>query len=196
MNNEQQIREIVQEELKKSGQGNQYNVTPTSSHTHNGIDSQRVSHNNIIPSTTSLISLNTFASENLTLETIQGITTITLNGIAADNYDQAVTSKATISGHAQLGNCFEYKQTSVSSTYIKAVGNQKSFLQASNSMFIDTTDLTKTKVFATDAHLLYVADGAGNLVAQVEIIKWATNSITFQITLATHWQIFWYLSMS
>lgn len=44
---EEQIRNIVKQELAQNRQGNQFNVSPTSLHTHNGIDSQKLLFTNL-----------------------------------------------------------------------------------------------------------------------------------------------------
>ncbi len=196
MNNEEQISKIVQEIYQKNATSREFSVSTTNFHTHNGTDSQRVKQNDLINGTTSIISLNIFATETDILDTIQNVTQITLNGIASNNYGQAVSQKAVLNGHAQLGNCFNYSQTTVNSTHIKTIGNYKPFLQTFDSMFIDTTDLTKAKVGAGAGHFVYVLDGGGNVVAQIDIIKWTGTSIILQTTLSTHWQVFLYLSMS
>lgn len=48
--NEQQIRDIVQSELKKYDERNQFGLSPIPSHAHNGVDSQQISFTDLVNS--------------------------------------------------------------------------------------------------------------------------------------------------
>lgn len=196
---EEQIKQIVRQELSQSKQGNQFNVSQTSFHTHNGIDSQKIKQSNIIPSTTSVAHLLTQTSETFTIDTLQNITQLRLDGIASNGLGQ----KASINGSAQLGNCFLYSPTTVSVSELTTQGGSfEPFLQTFNEIYIDTTDLTNTRILASEGYIAAVADqnytntALPPNIATLEIIKWTGSSITFKSTLATNWFINFFLSMS
>lgn len=190
---EEKIRQIVRQELDRDNQGNTFNVSSISFHKHTGTDSPKIRQGDLILNTTSEISLNTINNETLTLDTIHNINYITLNGIATNGLGQ----KASINGNAQLGNCFKYAQNNTNLTHIlTTAGSENQFLQSFNTVYIDTTSLAKMKVGAGIDHLIYVQDDLGNVVAQTDIIQWTGSSIVFKTTLATNWQIYWFLSMS
>lgn len=48
--NEEQIRRIVREELRRGSSENRFKLNPIQRHLHNGIDSPQISQNNVIPS--------------------------------------------------------------------------------------------------------------------------------------------------
>ena len=211
---EEDIKNLIQSELANNRQQNQFTVTPTSFHTHNGIDSPRVKQNNIINGTTSAAHLETLTSEIFTLDTIQNITQLTLCGVALNGLGQ----KASLNGNAQLGKCFLYSPSSISLSEITTNGGSyEPFLQTFSETYIDTsfttavigattvltsTGLANARVLAGEGYIAAVADQNYTdatlppNIATLSIIKWTGSSITFKSVLAANWHINFFLSMS
>lgn len=200
---ETKFREIAQEVYDQNQAKNQNATFVVPKHVHNGVDSPRISQDNIDAGTYSAINLISSKSETFTIETFPNIDHITLYGVAADGLGR----KATINGSAFIGNCFAYgNQGGGSVSYVNMVGGQYSnIIQVCNSAYFDTTtstfDTAHVKVLAAGSvganvgNLIYVFDGT-NIVASMLIVSWTENTITFQTTLATNWYVNFYLIMS
>ena len=113
-----------------------------------------------------------------------------------------ITRKSTVNGFGQLGNCYRYNFPSNITNVPTRGGDYEPFLQSSNAIYVDTNNLLNTKVSASgdsksvQGSILYVADEYGVVVASILLTQWLGNAITFKVSLATGWQIKYYLSMS
>ena len=196
---ENKIREIANQVYQENQAKNQNTTFVVPKHIHNGVDSPRVSQDNIESGTYAVVNLISSTSETFTIETFPNIDHLTIYGIAADGLGR----KSIINGVAFIGNCFAYENGSGS--YINLKGQYSNIIQSCNSAYFDTTgafDTTDVRVNAAGSigtggldALIYVKDNV-NEVATMKIVSWTNNTITFKTTLAANWYVNFYLSMS
>lgn len=198
---EQQIRDIAQKVFDENLKKGQFNVFKVPKHVHNGIDSPLISQDNIVSGTYSCAGLTTSTSEIFTIETFPSVNEITLHGIASNGSGK----KASLSGFAAIGNCFQYGAVTGSVSLVKLNGGSYSdIVQSSSSIYVDTADLAKTRVNAsgntsatgTPSYIVYVLDDTATIVASLQILRWSETSITFQSVLGASWYITCFLTMS
>ena len=198
---EEQIRQIAQRVYDENQAKNQNTSLKVARHIHNGIDVPRINQNDVVNGAVWVAGLTSISSETFTMEIVNGINNISLHGIAYDTSSSPAVKKSTLNGNAQFGNCFQYA-TSSGTSYVQTVGAKASqYSQTSSSIYINTADLTATKVFATggtdsSAYLAYVLDETGTVMATIQIIDWKNNSITIQVVLATNWTVIYFLTLS
>lgn len=176
---EQQIRQIVQSELSQSKANSQFTVSKVPNHTHNGIDSPRVNEKSL-SNGIKYVEFETFTTSGFV--TIKGISNFKelrfLGGAAL--VASPITKKAIINGFALFGTCY----TATSS----GAPQKSNVIQTSNSLYIDTSSLTNSIVNIDTEVFAYVNDST-NDVAIMSVTSWDHQSITFQVTLATGWEI-------
>ncbi len=198
---EQQIKEIAQKVYDENQKKGQFGVFKVPNHVHNGVDSPLINQDNIISGTYSSVGLTSTTSEIFTVETFPSVNEITLHGVASNGSGK----KASLSGFAAIGNCFQYGAVSGSVSLVQLnVGSYSDVVQSSSSIYIDTSDLAKTRVNAsgntlatgTPSYIVYVADDTATIVASLQILRWSDTSITFQSVLGASWYIACYLTMS
>lgn len=107
---EQKIRAIIQEEIRKNGSNSRFTQNPVQRHIHNGLDSPQLTQNNIIPgvSVSGSISMQQEAVYTLNLNGLFTPTTVTVSGVVVDN-PNAPTIRAFFYGSAQLGPSFYFQ---------------------------------------------------------------------------------------
>lgn len=203
--NEEQIREIAQEVYDQNQDKGRLSNFKVPFHVHNGSDSPRISQDNVVPGTYATAGITSSTSEIFTIETFPSTDTITLHGIAYDSSASPSTKKAHLNGSASIGNVFAYGNSNGASVSLIQMqnGTYVDIAMSSSSIYIDTSDLTKTRVNAagTDfsggaSYLIYVTNDVGTVVASMIILDWSETSITFQTTLATNWKTTFFLTMS
>lgn len=191
------IRSIVQDELQKNATKNQYGVSKIASHIHDGIGSQRIFQKDIIPNTKSsaflFTTLTSGGTEIDSINNVPNLTSISFMGFAANNATGgSATKRAIINGHAEIGTC---SLTNGTNNYIPTSGI--SILQMSNSMYIDSTDLTKNRVAATNGNVVngnytgifcYVIDDTNTVLVNT-VISYTNSILTFTTVLASGWKL-------
>lgn len=169
------VKKEIADAIAKYADDQKYAVTQVPVHTHNGIDSSIISEVNLdqnIKITTQIISTQ---SEVNILNNIPSISQIQINGIA---YNDAGTKKASVTGSAQFGDCYNFDGTNYLS---------QASVSVSNAIYIDTTDLTKTTVTAgTD--IFDVLDNTGTNVAKI-VVTYTGSQLFFTVTLDSVWNL-------
>lgn len=149
------IQMLVQNEARQIAQqvyadkGTRYGVATVPTHTHTGVDANRINQKDIIQGLkyTALIVLD--ATETITIGGIFNPTRISFQGFAANNADGSpATKRAIINGEVNFGTCAKVVDTEPP-LVISTSGPGKPFMQSSNYMYIDSSDLTKTRVGTT-----------------------------------------------
>lgn len=195
---EQNIRSIIQDELQKYATRNQYGVSKIPYHTHNGTDASKIEEKNIIQNkkTSSFLqtTLVTGGTEVDTIVNVPNLSSISFLGFAANNAGGgAATKRAIINGLAEIGRCSLYADSTTG--FIPAT--PISILQTSNSMYVDSTDLTKNRVTATNGDLTdsvytglfcYTIDDTGTELVRT-VVTYTNSIVTFTTTIASGWKL-------
>lgn len=182
--NEQDIRRIIREEMDKNYRSGAPRVAP---HNHDGNNNLRVNQKDLIQNTKFVALLRSNASEVFSLDFVTNPTSLMFYGFAANNAGGGgATQRAIINGNVQIGNCIIIgAQTEASS--IKNNGQKASFIQMSNSMFINETG-PAFRVASNVQYFAYATDGSSDL-AIAAVTGVTNNSITIETSLASGWQI-------
>jgi hypothetical protein len=181
--------------------GTKYNVAQVPTHTHNGIDSVQIPYKNIIQGqkyTSGLIVYDDAFAPLTATFTIGGIfnpTRIVFAGFAANNADGTpATKRAIINGEINFGTCLEFSDMTPP-IVVSTSGAGKPFLQFCNSMYIDSSDLTKNRVIATEgagdsatAYFILSNDDAAAVFASVQATDYnnQTGILTIDVVLAAN----------
>lgn len=171
--NEEQIRKIAMEVFNESSFRSQFSPSQTTFHTHNGIDSSRVNQSDLVTSD-KYIAFATATAGYATLQVTTTPTSIQFYGFAANNADgTSPTKRAICNGNAQLGVCY----TALNSTDLTpGASGQSSFIQASNSLYTEATDVTGIPLTTTGA--LSTGNTSATLTANWTYVT-TTQSILF-----------------
>jgi len=177
--NEDQVRKIVDDELKKNYFYGSPKVPP---HTHDGVDSSQINQRSLLSGIPLYGNIVFTESEVFTIQALQGVTEISFLGFAANNAGGgAATQRAVISGSAFLGKGSRMVSFAPRSAQIGPI------VQTSNFMFTNETG-PAFRVGLSTEYLAYTTDGSSDLVT-VEITSFTKTSVTFTVTLASGWQV-------
>lgn len=166
----------------------QYGVNKSPVHYHNGIDLPQIPESSVTPN----IRYNTFiicdTSETFTFRAISNLRRVSFHGFAANNADGSpATRRAVITGEAFVGKCFRFAGTgSVIVLDSNLVGIP--IVQGSNSMYTDSTDLTQTRVGASNLFVAYAVNSTTE-VATIKIDDYTGTDLIITVTLDTNWKI-------
>jgi len=145
MNNEENLKKIAQDNYLENQTRGQFGLQKISRHSHNGIDNLRVNEIDLSPSKRFMVGVVADDTDNNTVVAISsGILKpkhIFFSGIARYPETGTATSKASIVGRAELGNCF----TATGSTDLGNLGFAavpSDILQMNTSTSFESTPLT------------------------------------------------------
>lgn len=175
------IQTLVQNEARQiaqqvySDKGTRYGVATVPAHTHTGVDTNRINQKDIVQGVkyTALILQDT--SDNSTIGGIFNPIRISFQGFAANNADGSpATKRAIINGEINFGVCAKVSDITPPIS-ISTSGPGKPFMQSSNYMYIDSSDLTKNRVGATtdagndsDGYFVFALDDTGTPFATIQ----------------------------
>jgi hypothetical protein len=201
---EQKIRQIVQQELQKSGASSRFKLNTIPNHVHNGIDSQQIKAEDIIPSLNTAGSI-TFGTEGATY-TINLTSSFTPSNILAYGVvtDAAVspTIRCHTVGSAQLTKGF-YLQ-SESSRSVKMGGPEYPFpteqpdgttptVPIQGSSFIYANESSGAiRAGVSEDHLvdIFIGSDIADIRARVTVIDFSRTSIKLYVPyLTSGWRI-------
>lgn len=117
MPNEQKIRQIVQEELRKSNGASRFGINSIPNHTHNGVDSLQIKQENIIPSVSVSGSIEMSQATTYRIKLNSSFTPSNILAYGLVTGTDATTVRAMTIGSAQLTPSF-YLQTGTSTTVV------------------------------------------------------------------------------
>jgi hypothetical protein len=190
--NENQIRQIVQEELRRNESGSRFGVKSIPYHTHNGKDSVQIIENSIIPSG-SITGMVTFAQETtyrLRLNSTFTPQSIQVNGIITGTYSSRQT-RVLVVGSAQLTPTFYFQDPNTAATpdtYVVTGGMQfpANGKPAQSGSYISVTRGGTADFFAgaTEDHLVSVAFptlAEDNIKARVTVIGFSKDEILIDV---------------
>lgn len=141
------IRQIAQEVYDK--EGTKYGVAQVPNHTHTGIDTNRINYKDIIQGNKYISLLTQDTSEEVVIGGVFNPSRIVFQGFAANNADGSPATKRTlINGEINFGNCLGFTDLTPPYT-VSTSGPGKPFTQSCNSIYVDSSDLTKTRVFVS-----------------------------------------------
>jgi hypothetical protein len=193
--NEQAIRKIVDDEIKKK----LFQLPKIPPHKHDGTDNIKINQVNINYN-------NKFAAflyangiggggtiilqgGNTTVQTIgnttyyplpvQNPTRVSFYGIAYDNRNSPPSYKQNITGVAELGNCYDFNGSYALSKVKNGV------IQSNDGLYITPG---APYVVADQEHIATVQDltniNGGNNIVELDVVSFTTNSITVTATIA------------
>lgn len=174
-----------------------WGVAEVPTHVHNGVDSNQISESDLIKSNRNITGFAVDSNGGATASTttlITGINTanigrVVFSGFAANNSDGTPATKRLLTqGEAQFGRCYEMSGATGTVLVLTPTMGQN-IVQISNAMFVDSTDLTKNKVFATPATIAYGEDDTGEIVASLAIDSITTQSMTVSSTIGRNWKL-------
>lgn len=200
--NKEEIQKLIRETINDSTNTSQYAVSNSALHTHNGIDTQKINAKNLIYNNKLLTGI-TASNENTILTLNQGIfnpTSILLYGIARNNLAGAAIKKTTITGNAQLGNCFLQTATNPAlATSLDVNSYSRSVVQGCSGTIFDNTSgawvpsvFTVSTGFTTGTGFLneYIATASTDFtLATLSVISFDQTSITFHVVVAADWRL-------
>lgn len=202
---DQKIRQIVQEELRRSSNGGRFGLNTIPFHTHNGTDSQKIKAENIIPSC-SIVGSVTFSTVNQTynLQLNSSFTprTIICHSIVYNSSGEIY--RGTYFGMAQLTPSFYFQPAD--SEYTVVTGNlQFPFpteqtdgskvdvpAQSSSGLLCSRSTLSNTFANQSEDHILsaYVGLADSDIRARLTVVGFSKNSIQIFVPyLTSSWSV-------
>lgn len=196
------IQELVKNEARQVATevfnklGTQYGVGKVPIAVHDGTDTTQINQKNIIPGNKYGTLLQIFddggpLTTTITLGGIANPTRIFFQGFAANNADGSpATKRAIINGEINFGTCFLFSDLTPPIA-VSTVGSGIPFIQSSNSMYVDSTDLTKNRVFTNPLSFIYALDDTGTVIAQCTAITYNNQLglLTITCTVGLNWKI-------
>lgn len=176
---EQQIRQIVQSELNQSKTTGQFTVTKIPNHTHNGIDSPRVNEKNLSLGVKYLKDFLITTSGPFIVKGISNFKSFQFIGVVFGGG----TQEGIVNGSAMFGTCYEEK-IATGTTQTK-----KTFVQACNSILIDTSSIANTTTTVSAVYFVDVFNSSNVEVATAQVTNWDSQSITIDVNLVASWEI-------
>lgn len=187
MTDEQKIRQIVRDEIRRSDSSSRFALKSIPNHTHNGTDSLAISEDNIILTKKLYTQIVQTTSEVVTLRNVQNIGRVSFHGFAANNAGGGTaTEKATISGEAIFGECLDFTGNGTNIQVTTSPPGDK-FIQSCNYIYIDTGTLTDATV-GSAPYLAYVED-PNAFKAGIAITGITTDTIEITTSLSSGWKI-------
>lgn len=182
MENENKIREIVQQVIAENQTRGQFSPMKIPIHTHNGIDNARISEVNLIHKVTFSLPFTSVSSETFQVINVPNPTGFQFHGIAA-----GPSARGSISGCARFGSGFLFNQTT-GTDFSTLSGNDATamtILQSCNSVY---NSGSTTRANYSSINFLYVTDGS-TVFAQATVTAYDSSSITIETELESGWSI-------
>ncbi len=207
MQDEQKIRRIVQEELRKGNNGGRFGLNTIPFHTHDGVNSQQIKAENVIPATsvTGTIELATEgAVYSLKLNSNFTPQNIIAHGVVTGTYSSSAM-RAITWGTAQLTPSFYFQpvegQLAVSTGNIQYPfpttmpdGSTPSIpAQSSSYLAVSRGSVANTFALTSENHIVSVSGfpSSVDIYARATIIGYSRNEVLVYVpTLYSGWTIF------
>ncbi len=185
------IEKMIDSRIEMFMRQKQFNLSKIPNHFHNGTDSNRIAEVDLEQNNKNISGLIFDTSETVTLTglNLRNIKGITLLGFAANNADGSpATKRAIINGEAQFGKCFGFTGAGTGAIQITTSKVGDPFIQMSNGMYVDSTDLTKNRV-AIGPNLARAVDDTAAVMASLTIDDYTYTSLTLTCVVATNWKL-------
>lgn len=183
---EQKIRQISEQVYAEKTLKSKYGVSQVPFHTHNGTDSIRINEKDVTLSVRNYVRLIADENGTFSIKNIPNVSTINLQGFAANNADGSpATERAIINGIAKFGRCYNFSGTAPT---IDANSNVQGipFVQSSNSMYTDEGGPSFR--VAVGPLFAYVTSGSGDKVL-FTINSYNNGEINVTVVLDTNWKL-------
>lgn len=201
----QDIQGAVQQEIKTmfpqlfKQYATQYGVNKTPVHTHNGTDMVRINESDLNNNIKYGFGINvqyTGAPETIKMRAIPNMSSVTIVGYAANNMAAPATKRAIYQGHAAFGRCYTFSTTGVTVTPTVTVTGVN-IVQGCNSLYTDSTDVSKTRVSFASTQIINIADDTGTTIITMTIDSYDQNIIQLTANITpVNWQLFFSIIMS
>ncbi len=186
--NEQQIRQIVQQEMRKYNSTARFSQNPLQRHLHNGLDSPQINNDNVIKNIPVSGSITMSQETTYTIglaNTPSTATQVFFNGIVVHNGGGGIDIRAHCIGTANFAPSF-YLQPGTSTT-VNAGGTQQEIIQSSSMLLIDQTGPT-FRALVDEGHIVDVE--YSGVKARATVVSYSKNSIVVDVeTLASGYSI-------
>lgn len=183
-----EIQKMIQDEINAYMKAKQFTVSKIPNHLHNGTDSQKISEADLIPAPTYATFLTENVSETFTITNLPAtLTSVTFSGIAYDSSSSPASKKALVFGNVIFQNCFTISGSGTSFPVNNL--NGISLIQTGSSIYMDTSDLTKTRVGTSSAYFVYVINDSGTVVASLIISSFSRGILSITSALSANWII-------
>ena len=190
---ENKIRAIVKDEMKKNEAASRFNFRSIPLHTHNGTDSEKIQENNIIPSA-SVSGRITFAQATtytLNLNASFTPSNIIAYGTVVDN-SSAPTVRCQTIGSASLTPSF-YLQPG-GSTFVTTGDIQYPLngvpVQSSSYIAVITGGSPPARALSSEGHIVSIEYPQDTIHARATVIGFSKESITIDVpNLDSGWEI-------
>ncbi len=171
--------------------GTKYNVAQVPTHSHNGIDSVAITESVVTTGNKNLSGLIFDTSETITVTglNLNNMKRIVLHGFAANNKSAPATKRAIINGEIQFGRCYSLGGSGTGTITVDTNAPGTPFIQISNAMYVDSTDLTKNRVSTTGFAFVSVSDDTSTEIVRLTLDSYTRNSMTFTCTLSANWKV-------
>jgi hypothetical protein len=195
-NLDQKIQQGIQDYMVKK----QYDYSKIPSHEHNGVDTVKISQENVIPNNGYGALLVSVTSETFIITGMPDISSITVYGIAAlGTYGAGgYTKKASFAGEARVAPTYGLVGNLpgfASNVLAPDTSSHSPFVQMCTTTYLDDSSAANSFVIATGQALAYAWNGTSD-VAKASIISIKNSQITIQVTLAAGWFIEYYIVVS
>lgn len=185
--NEKEMRKIADEQILAYMSKKQFQTSKIPIHEHNGIDTVKIKERNIISNDKITTFLIVDTTETFSIVNLPNSKSIRFVGFAANNATDPATERCIINGGIELGPTYGFSGTGSSIAYDNNI--PVPFIQYSNAMFVDSTDVAKNRVAATNQYFAYAVDDGSNVLVSAELISATQTSMTMTITLAATWKL-------
>lgn len=198
--NKEEVQNLIDASIQKFMLDKQYNLSKLQNHLHNGTDLNKINAADLVNNIKNISGLVADTSETITFTglNIPNIERITFYGFAANNADASpATKRAICNGECDFGKLYSF--TGGGTTGVVVITNSiigSPLISFCNSMYVDSSDLTKNRVAigGVDANspagqLVRVVDDTSTEVVVLEILSYTYNSITMRVTLGTNWKL-------
>jgi len=154
----------IQQGIETYMRNKQFNYSKIQSHEHNGVDTVKVSEKDLIPRETFAGFLTVDGSGILYIKNISNPRTIEFYGIAEDNYGGTPSQHIIITGKVIIGKATQLIISNINEL-IPDSSTTSQYLQMSNSMYVDESDIANTTTVASSGSFIWGEDTVGNVVS-------------------------------
>lgn len=192
------LRQIVDEQISKYVNKDQFSSIKIPKHMHDGLDTVKINENDLIPAnnyTASLVMGNA-GNEVFTISKIPNFSLMTFYGVATNGAygGGPYAEKALITGEARVGKLYEINTVVGTDYYSNGVPVDVNYYQICTSTYTNTTTAANQFVNSSKLGFAYVRDGT-NQVALASITKITETSLEITVTVSASWYIQGFLFM-
>ena len=112
-----------------------------------------------------------------------------LGGVSTSSVTASASLRAICNGIVQVGRAYKLTGTNNSITINSDYNIGEAFSQISNSMYVDSNDLTKNRVNTSSTDLLLVQDDTSTVVSRLTVNSFNNNTVSITSIVVGGWKI-------